>query len=203
MFFQVKTFDRVVEAVCDSWASVSCPSNENFKSLKSKLLRLELTLKQVKGANHLPSETRGVIRLPVSSGWRNFKHNSQVLANWESDCLTILDFLKYQLFWKKKLRLNDNTFVPVYRRMFCNPNSSGLLSCLRWHCLDSSRFFHEHTGPHPRMKSPNNKVGHRVRAARMVAGWKWGHCLPWIVEFRWRNKRHLKPKTTLTLWCLD
>ena len=81
MFIQITIFDRTIEAICDSGASVSCLSSEIYDSLKLKhSLRLEPALRQLKAANQLPIETRGVVRLPISLGGRKLEHNFHVLA---------------------------------------------------------------------------------------------------------------------------
>ena len=69
MFIQITIFDRIIEAICDSGASVSCLSSEIYGSLKLEhSLKLEPALRQLKAANQLPIETRGVIRLPIKLG---------------------------------------------------------------------------------------------------------------------------------------
>ena len=95
VFIQIPFFDRIIEAICDSGASVSCLSSEIYDSLKLKpSLKLEPALRQVKAAQQLPIETRGVVRLPISLGGRKFEHIFHVLAKSEADCLIGLDFWK-------------------------------------------------------------------------------------------------------------
>ena len=123
MFIQITIFDCIIEAICDSGASVSCLSSEIYDSLKLKhSLKLQPALRQLKAANQLPIETRGVVRLPISLGGRNFEHNFHVLAKWEADCLIRLDFLEDHqcdpLFSQKTLRVNDDTFVPLYHKVY-------------------------------------------------------------------------------------
>ena len=115
-------FDRIIEAICNSGASVSCLSSEIYDSLKLKQsLKLEPALRQLKAANQVPIETRGVVRLPISLGERKCEHIIHVLAKSEADCLIGLDFLEDHqcdpLFSKKKLRMNDDTFVPLYHKV--------------------------------------------------------------------------------------
>ena len=91
----MKIFDRIIEAIRDSGASVSCLSSEIYDSLKLKhSLKMEPALSQLKAANQLPIETRGVVRLPISLGGRNIEQNFHVLAKLEVDCLIGLDFLE-------------------------------------------------------------------------------------------------------------
>ena len=123
MFIQIKIFERIIEAICDSGASVLCLSSEIYDSLNYKhSLKMEPALRQLKAANQLPIEMRGVVRLPISLGRRNFEHNFHVLAKSEADCLIGLDFLEDHqcdpFFSKKKLRVNDDTFVPLYHKVY-------------------------------------------------------------------------------------
>ena len=102
---------------------MSCLSSEIYDSLKLKhSLKLQPALRQLKAANQLPIETRGVVRLPISLGGRKFEHNFHVLAKSEADCLIGLDFLEDHqcdpLFSQKKLRVNDDTFVPLYHKVY-------------------------------------------------------------------------------------
>ena len=123
VFIQIKLFDRIIEAICDSGASVSCLISEIYDSLRLKhSLKLEPALRQLKAANQFPIETRGVLRLPISIGEGKFEHNFQVLAKSEADCLIELDYLEDHqcdaLFSQKKLRVNDKTFVPLYHIVY-------------------------------------------------------------------------------------
>ena len=123
MFIQLKIFDRIIEAICDSGASVSCLSSENYDSLNLKhSLKLELAPRQLKAANQLPIETRGFVRLPISLGGRKIEHNFHVLAKSKADCLIGLDFLEHHqcdpLFSKKKRRATDDAFVPLYHKVY-------------------------------------------------------------------------------------
>ena len=85
-------------------------------------LKLEPTLRQLEAANQLPVETRVVVRLPRGLGGSKFEQSFHVLAKSEADCLTGLDFLEDHqcdpLFSKKKLRVNDDTFVPLYHKVY-------------------------------------------------------------------------------------
>ena len=123
MFIQIKTFDRIVDAICDSGASVSCLSSEIYDSLKLKhSLKLEPALRQLKAANQLPIDSRGLVRLPISLGGRKFDINFHVLAKSEADCPIGLDFLEDHqcgpFFSQKKLQVNDDTLVPLYHKVY-------------------------------------------------------------------------------------
>ena len=112
-----------MEAICDSGESVSCLVSEIYHSLKTKhSLKMEPSRTQVKARNQLPIETRSIVRLPVKIGGLKVEHKFHVLAKSEADCLIGLDFLEDHqcdpLFSKKKLRLNDDTCVPFYHKVY-------------------------------------------------------------------------------------
>ena len=74
---------------------MSCLSSEIYDSLKLKhCLKLQPALRQLKAANQLPIETRGIVRLPISLAGRKFEHNFHVVAKSEADSLIGLDFLE-------------------------------------------------------------------------------------------------------------
>ena len=74
---------------------MSCLSSEIYDSLNWKhSLKLEPALRQLKAANQLPIETRGVVRLPISLGGRIFEPNFHVLGMSEAYCLIGLNFLE-------------------------------------------------------------------------------------------------------------
>ena len=69
VFIQIQTFDCLMGLICNSGASVSCISSEIFNSLKLKhSLNLELANTQVKAANQMFIETRGIVSVPVRLG---------------------------------------------------------------------------------------------------------------------------------------
>ena len=111
-----------MEAIWDSGANMSCLSIEIYDSLKTKhSLEMEPSRTQIKAANQLPIETRGIVHLPVKIGGMKFQHKLHVLAMFEADCLIGLHFLEdHQCdpsFSKMKLRLNDDTCVPFYQNV--------------------------------------------------------------------------------------
>ena len=75
---------------------------------------------------------RGIVYLPVKRGGKKVEHKFHVLAKSEADCLIGLNFLEDRqcdpLISKKNLRLNDDTCVPLYHKVF-NPNRPGFLRC--------------------------------------------------------------------------
>ena len=93
VFVKIQVFDRIIEAVCDSGASVTCLSSAIFDSLQSTTpLNLSPLTTQLKAANQLPIETRGAVNLPVQIAEKVFDHTFHVLIKSESDCLIGLDF---------------------------------------------------------------------------------------------------------------
>ena len=199
VFIQIKIFDCIIEAICDSGASVACLSSETFDSLILKhSLKLEPALRQLKAANQLPIQTWGVVRLPISLGGRKFEVNFRVLAKLEANCLIGLDFLEDHqrdpLFSKETLRVNDDTFVFHCTTKF-----------IPYKLIRSSEFFlltmfgsipagqsmiipaDDLTSPHPMMEAPTNRVGRRIGAARTVQGRQRDQCWPCLVQFRRTN----------------
>ena len=126
VFVKIQVFDRIIEAVCDSGASVSCLSSAIFDSLQSKTsLKLSPSKTQLKAANQLPIETPGTVNLPVQIAEKGFDDTFHVLVKSETDCLIGLDFLENHkcdpMFPKKKLLIWDSVSVPLYRKKFQNP----------------------------------------------------------------------------------
>ena len=92
VYVKIQLFNQTIEAVCDSGASVSCLSSEIFDSLRSQhKLQLVPSNTQLKAANQLPIECRGIVQLPVRIGSKLFNHAFHVLV--KSDCLIGLEFL--------------------------------------------------------------------------------------------------------------
>ena len=83
---------------------------------------MEPSRTQLKAANQLPIETRGIVRFPFKIGGMRVEHKFHILANSEADCLISLNFLEDHqgdpLFSKKKLRLNDGTCVLLYHKVY-------------------------------------------------------------------------------------
>ena len=95
VFIQIKISDRIIEAICDSGASVSCLSIEVYDFLKTKhSVKMGPSGTHLNAASQLPSETRGIVRLPVEIGGIKVEHKFHVLAKSEADCLTGLHFLE-------------------------------------------------------------------------------------------------------------
>ena len=123
VYVKIQLFNQTIEAVCDSGASVSCLSSEIFDSLRSQhKLQLVPSNTQLKAANQLPIECRGIVQLPVRIGSKLFNHAFHVLVKSEADCLIGLDFLEDHkcdpLFSKKQLRIEDGSSVPLYHKTY-------------------------------------------------------------------------------------
>ena len=126
VFVKLQVFYRIVEAVCDSNASVICLSSTIFDSLRTKTpLHISPSTTQLKAANQLPTEMRGSVNLPVQIAEKVFNHTFHVLVKSDSDCLIGLDFLedhkRDQMFSKKKVFLIDLVSVPFYHKKFEMP----------------------------------------------------------------------------------
>ena len=119
----MKLYEKKIEAVCDCGASVSCLSPLIYDELKqTHKLDLKPCLRKLKAANGLPIEVKSVVRLPVVIGPKSYEHDFCVLDKSEADCLLGLDFLETNkcdpLFSCMKLKLDSNSFVPLYHKQF-------------------------------------------------------------------------------------
>ena len=123
VFIEMKICEKKTEAVCDCGASVSCLSPLIYDQLKqTHKLDPKLCLMKLRAANGLPIEVKGVVRVPVVIGPKSYEHDFCVLDKSEADCLPGLDFLEtnkcYPLFSCMKLKLDSNSFVPLYQKQF-------------------------------------------------------------------------------------
>ena len=119
----MKVYEKKIEAVCDCGASVSCLSPLIYDELKqTHKLDLKPCPRKLKAANGLPIEVKGVVRLPVVIGPKSYEHDFCFLDKSEADCLLGLDFLEIHkcdpLFSCMKLKLDSNSFVPLYHEQF-------------------------------------------------------------------------------------
>ena len=119
----MKYCEKKIEAVCDCAASVSCLSPSIYDELKqTHKFDLRPCLRKLKAANGLPIEVKGVVRLPVVNGPKSYENGFCVLDKSEADCLQDLDFLETNkcdpLFSCMKLKLDSNSFVPLYHKQF-------------------------------------------------------------------------------------
>ena len=119
----MKLYEKKIEANCDCGASVSCLSPSIYNELKqTHKFDLQPCLRKLKSANGLPVEVKYVVRLPVVIGLKSYEHDFCVLDKSEADCLLGLDFLETNkcdpLFSCMKLKLDSNSFVPLYHKQF-------------------------------------------------------------------------------------
>ena len=119
----MKICEKKIEAVCDCGASVSCLSTLIYDELKQiHKLDLKPCVRKLRAANGLPIEVYGVVRVPVIIGPKSFQQNFCVLDKSEADCLLGSDFLETNkcnpLFSGMKLKLDSNSFVPLYHKQF-------------------------------------------------------------------------------------
>ena len=115
--------NKLIEAVCDCGASVSCLSPEIFEELtKSCKIEVKPCKRKLKAANGLPIEVKGMISVPIKIGSKSYEHEFVVLAKSEADCLLGVDFLKKNkcdpLFSRMELQLDSTTSVPMYHKSF-------------------------------------------------------------------------------------
>ena len=115
--------EKKIEAVCDCGAIVSCLSCFIYDELEEmRKLDLKPCLRKRRAANDLPIEVKGVVRVPVLIGPKSYEHDFCVLDESETDCLLGIDFRETikcdPLFSCMKLKLDSNSFVPVYHKHF-------------------------------------------------------------------------------------
>ena len=168
IFFKIQVFDRIIEAVWDSGASVSCLSSAIFDSLQSKTpLKLSPSTTHLKAANQLPIETRGTVNLPVRIAEKVFDHTFHVLVKSDSDCLKGLDFLEDHkcdpMFSKKKLLICDTASVPLYHKNFEIPYNKVFPLSVSGYYFNPFRPHSSGAGVHPRLETTSNSIGGIVR----------------------------------------
>ena len=119
----MKLCGKKIEAICVCGASVSCLSPLIYDELKqTHKLDLKPCLRKLRAAIGLPTEKKGVVRVPVVIGPKSYEHDFCVPDKSEADCLLRLDFLETNncdpLFSCMKLKLDSNSFVPLYHKKF-------------------------------------------------------------------------------------
>ena len=89
-------------------------------------LNLKQCLRKLRAGNGSPIEVKGVVRAPVVIELKAYEHDFCVLDKSEADCLLGLDFLDINkfdpLFSCMKLKLDSNSFVPLYHKQFSYGN---------------------------------------------------------------------------------
>ena len=115
----LSVLQQMIEAVCDSGASVSCQGSKVFNKFK-KVEKLQLKPSTTKpiAANKQPIATPGTVCFTSKIGLKEYVQVSHVLEESEADCLIGLEFLRANkcdpLISKDHLQLDDNTQVPLY-----------------------------------------------------------------------------------------
>ena len=70
----------------------------------------------------MPIQIKGTVSVPIKIGSKMYEHTFYVLIEAASDCLLGLDFLETNkcdaLFSERKLKVDKNTLVPLYRKQF-------------------------------------------------------------------------------------
>ena len=70
----------------------------------------------------MPIQIKGTVSVPIKIGSKAYEHILYVLIEAASDCLLGLDFLETNncdaLFSKRKLKIDKNILVPLYRKQF-------------------------------------------------------------------------------------
>ena len=92
-FFEMKSCEKKIKAVCDCSASVSCLSLLIYNELKqTRKLDLKPCLRKLRAANGLPIEVKGVVRVLVVIGPKSYDSDFFVLDKSEADCFASLRF---------------------------------------------------------------------------------------------------------------
>ena len=70
----------------------------------------------------MPIQSKGTVSVPIKIGPKKYEHTFYVSIEAASDCLLGLDFLERNncdaLFSENKLKIDQNTLVPLYRKQF-------------------------------------------------------------------------------------
>ena len=89
VFNACQVCDKLIEALCDCGASVSCLSPVIFAEKQR-----DSTEQNLKAANGLTIGVKGIIRIPLTVWNKHYEHELHVLENTETDCLVGLVFLE-------------------------------------------------------------------------------------------------------------
>ena len=122
LYVQISILNKQVEAVCDSGASVSCLSKKLFDQINENHQVKIQPSTRLSSANQMPIQIEGTVSVPIKIGSKKYEHTFYVLKEAASDCLLGLDFLETNkcdaLFSEGRLKIEENTFVPLYRKQF-------------------------------------------------------------------------------------
>ena len=122
-YVQISSFNKQVEAVCDSGASVSCHSEKLFNQInENHQVKKQPSTTRLSSANQMPIQFKGSVSVPIEIGPKTYEHTFYVLKEAASDCLLGLNFLETNkcdaLFSESKLKIDRNTLVSLYRKQF-------------------------------------------------------------------------------------
>ena len=122
VFVAIQVCDKLIEAVCDSGASVSCLNPVFFEDLrKTNGFQLNNSNKKLKAANSLPIGVKGIIRVPLTVGNKHYEHEFHVLQTIETDCILGLHFPEINqcdpLFSRMELRLDPSHSARMYHKI--------------------------------------------------------------------------------------
>ena len=123
VFVAIQVCDKLIEAVCDCGASVSCSNPIIFEDLrKTSGIQLNKCNKKLKATNGLPIGVKGIIRVPLTVGNKHYEHEFHVSETTETDCLLGVDFLESNqcdpLFSRMELRLDPSHSVRMCHKSF-------------------------------------------------------------------------------------
>ena len=121
VFVKLNVFDKTIEAVCDSGATVSCLSSDIFgKLLKLGQKKILATESELVAVNKLAVTFIRTIRLPIINVLKPYENEFHVPINSEPDCFLGLNFLRTHmsdlLFSNDWLQLDSKNHVPLYHR---------------------------------------------------------------------------------------
>ena len=95
LYVQISILNKQVEAVCDSGASVSCPSEKLFNQInKNHQVKIQPSTTKLSSANQMHIQFKGTVSVPIKIGPKMYEHTYYVLIEAASDCLLGLDFLE-------------------------------------------------------------------------------------------------------------
>ena len=123
LYVQISILNKLVEAVCDSGASVSCLAEKFFNQInESHQVIIQPCTTRLSSANQMPIQIKGTVSVSIKIGPKTYEHTYYVLIEAASDCLLGLDFLETNicdaLFSEGKLKIDRNTLVLLCGRCF-------------------------------------------------------------------------------------
>ena len=103
--------------------SASCLSEILFDQInENHQVKKQTNTTRLSSPNQMPIQIKGKVFVPIKIGPKTYEHTFYVLIEAASDCLLGLDFLETNkcdaLFSERKLKIDRNTMVPLYRKQF-------------------------------------------------------------------------------------